>query len=495
MKYLIGIDVGTSSTKTVLFDEKLNILKEASREYPLYQPQNGWAEQNPKDWKEATISTLKEVIENIDKNEIVGIGLTGQMHGLVMLDEKNEVIRPAIIWADQRTSKECEEITQKVGYDKLIEITANPALPGFTLSKLLWVRNNEIENYRKCKKILLPKDYIRFILTNEFKTDVTDASGMQMLDVPKRQWSKEILEILDIDFSILPEVLESQEISGILSEEIKKELNISKDIIVIAGAGDNAAAAVGMGVIKEKEAFTTIGTSGVVFAPTSSPIIDKKGRVHTFCAATPNMWHLMGVTQAAGLSMSWFRDNFYLENDNFSEITKSINDIEIGSDNLIYLPYLMGERTPHLDSNARGVFFGISAKHKKINFVRAIMEGISFSLKDCLSIIVDQKIKLSEMKITGGGAKNKDWLQMLSDIYELPVCTVNSSGTTMGVAILAGVASNLFKTVEDACNLIEKNNEYTPNKQNTLKYLKYYDVYKEIYINLKNSFKTLNEIK
>lgn len=494
MKYLIGIDVGTSSTKTVLFDDKLNVIKEASKEYELYQPKNGWAEQNPSDWSNAVICTLKEIIKDIEKEHVLAIGLTGQMHGLVMLDEKNEVIRPAIIWADQRTSKECEEITQKIGYDNLINITANPALTGFTLSKLLWVKNNEPDNYSRCKKILLPKDYIRFILTNEFKTDVTDASGMQMLNVSKRSWSKEILEKLEIDFSILPEVLESQEISGKLSENIKKELKINNDIYVVAGAGDNAAAAVGVGVIEEKQAFTTIGTSGVVFAPTSKPIIDKQGRIHTFCAAIPNTWHVMGVTQAAGLSMSWFRNNFYSENERFSEITKNIKDVEIGSNKLIYLPYLMGERTPHLDPNARGVFFGISASHTKIHFLRSIMEGITFSLKDCLEIINEQGINISEMKVTGGGSKNKDWLQMITDIYEIPSYTVNSTGTTLGAAILAGVGVKIFDDVKQACDMIKKNDKYMPIMENGLKYSKYYKIYKELYNSLKNNFKTLSNI-
>lgn len=494
MKYLIGIDVGTSSTKTVLFDDKLNVIKEASKEYELYQPKNGWAEQNPSDWSNAVICTLKEIIKDIEKEHILAIGLTGQMHGLVMLDEKNEVIRPAIIWADQRTSKECEEITKKIGYDNLINITANPALTGFTLSKLLWVKNNEPDNYSRCKKILLPKDYIRFILTNEFKTDVTDASGMQMLNVSKRSWSKEILEKLEIDFSILPEVLESQEISGKLSENIKKELKINNDIYVVAGAGDNAAAAVGVGVIEEKQAFTTIGTSGVVFAPTSKPIIDKQGRIHTFCAAIPNTWHVMGVTQAAGLSMSWFRNNFYSENEKFSEITKNINDVEIGSNKLIYLPYLMGERTPHLDPNARGVFFGISASHTKVHFLRSIMEGITFSLKDCLEIINEQGINISEMKVTGGGSKNKDWLQMITDIYEIPSYTVNSTGTTLGAAILAGVGVKIFDDVKQACDMIKKNDKYMPIMENGLKYSKYYKIYKELYNSLKNNFKTLSNI-
>ena len=302
MKYLIGIDLGTSATKTVLFDESCRVIASASREYPLYQPQNGWAEQDPADWAKAALETLKEVMDRsgVSGGDVKGIGLSGQMHGLVMLDGENQVIRRSIIWCDQRTGAECEEITAKVGRERLIEITANPALTGFTASKILWVRNHEPENYARCRHILLPKDYLRFVLTGVFATEVSDASGMQLLDVPNRCWSAEVLEKLVIDPALLAKVYESPEVTGTILPEIAEKTGLSAETVVVGGAGDNAAAAVGTGVVEDGRAFATIGTSGVVYAHSSKIAIDPKGRVHTFCCAVPGCWHVMGVTRRRG---------------------------------------------------------------------------------------------------------------------------------------------------------------------------------------------------
>ncbi|MGN9164283.1 xylulokinase [Tissierellaceae bacterium HCP3S3_D8] len=503
MDYIIGIDIGTSGTRAVLFDEDLNIISSASEEYPLYQPQNGWAEQNPEDWAKAAINTIKTIMtsSSIDKENVKGIGLSGQMHGLVMLDEDNLVIRPAIIWADQRTEKECDEITEKVGRERLIEITANPALTGFTASKILWVKNNEPDNYARCRHILLPKDYVRFILTGAYATDVSDASGMQLLDVPKRQWSDEILEILEIDRDKLAKVYESPEITGMIKKSIAEEAGLKEGTIVVAGAGDNAAAAVGTGVVTDGSAFTTIGTSGVVYAHSSKVHIDPNGRVHTFCCAVPNSWHVMGVTQAAGLSLRWLRDNIYKGKDSSEDISydlinKDIEDIEIGSEKLLYLPYLMGERTPHLDPNARGVFFGLSAKHDKRNLARSVMEGVSFSLRDCYDILLEMSLEIDEMMITGGGARSRVWRQMLADIFNCNVRTIESEeGASLGAAILAGVGAGIFESVESACErYIRKGKEIKPDEENHRIYDGYYDIYGELYDNLKNSFKRLSEI-
>ena len=503
MNYLIGIDVGTSGTRSVLFDENLNVISLASEEYPLYQPHNGWAEQNPEDWANATINTIKAIIEKskVNTENIKAIGLSGQMHGLVMLDENNEVIRPAIIWADQRTEKECAEITKKVGSKKLIEITANPALTGFTASKILWVKNNEPDNYNRCRHILLPKDYVRFILTGAYATDVSDASGMQLLDVPNRKWSDEILEILEIDKDKLAKVYESPEITGNITKSIAKKTGLREDTVVVAGAGDNAAAAVGTGVVTDGSAFTTIGTSGVVYAHSSEVFIDPKGRVHTFCCAVPNSWHVMGVTQAAGLSLKWFKNNIYegfnsSGKANYDMINEQIEEVEIGSEKLIYLPYLMGERTPHLDSNARGVFFGLSAKHDKKNLARAVMEGVSFSLKDCYDILIGMGLEIDEMMITGGGAKSKVWRQMLADVFNCNVGTIQSEqGASLGAAILAGVGVGIFESVEYACEkYIKKGNEIIPNEVSHKIYNQYHEIYGEIYKDLKESFKKLSEI-
>lgn len=507
MNYLIGIDLGTSATKTVLFDEVGNVIASASREYPLYQPQNGWAEQKPEDWYEASISTLKEVItkSGVDSADIKGIGLSGQMHGLVMLDEANKVIRPSIIWCDQRTAKECVEITEKVGAKRLIEITANPALTGFTASKILWVRNNEPENYARCRHILLPKDYVRFMLTGVYATEVSDASGMQLLDVPGRCWSDEVLEKLNIDKALLGKVYESPEITGYVTKEIAALTGLAEGTPVVGGAGDNAAAAVGTGVVEDGKAFTTIGSSGVVFAHSNNITIDPKGRVHTFCCAVPGCWHVMGVTQGAGLSLKWFRDNFcedYMQAakeqgvDPYYLMDKDADTIPAGSGRLIYLPYLMGERTPHLDPDCRGVFFGLSAIHNKKNMIRAVMEGVAYSMTDCNDILSEMGVSVNEMMACGGGGTSKLWRQMLADMYECEVKTVASKeGPALGVAILAAVGVGLYKSVPEACaKIIKADKICQPIGENSKVYTEYHKIYKRLYGCLKDEYKALQAL-
>ena len=505
MKYVIGIDIGTSGTKTVLFDEKGRALKSSLAEYPLYQPQNGYAEQNPADWYNAAAKTVKDVISQTDVNSIIGIGLSGQMHGLVMLDEKNEVIRPSIIWCDQRTSAECKEITEKVGAKKLIEITANPALTGFTASKILWVRNNEPENYKKCRHILLPKDYVRFKMTGVYATEVSDASGMQLLDIAKRCWSDEVLRMLDINPEFLPKVYESPEITGYIDAEFSRITGLPEGIPVVGGAGDNAAAAIGTGVAEDNKAFTTIGTSGVVFAHTSQMKIDPLGRIHTFCAAVPGCWHVMGVTQGAGLSLKWFRDNFctseketakLMNCDEYYLMDMEAKTVPIGADRLFYLPYLMGERTPHLDPDARGVFFGISAVHTKKHMLRAVMEGVVYSLRDCIEVFREIGIESTDMTACGGGGKSPLWRQMLADVYGCSVkIAAISEGPALGVAILALVGTGIYKSVEEACAEIVRTDVIQPPiKENSAQYEKYYELYREIYPSLKSNFKKLSTL-
>lgn len=507
MRYLMGIDLGTSATKTVLFDEFGMAIQSASEEYPLYQPQNGWAEQNPEDWRNAVLHTIERVVQkaNVPKEDIKGIGISGQMHGLVMLDQEGKVIRPAILWCDQRTQKECEEITERVGRKRLIEITANPALTGFTASKILWVRKHEPDNYKRCCHILLPKDYIRYILTGKFATEVSDASGMQLFDVPNRCWSDEILERLSIDKTLLPRIYESTEVTETLLSKIAERLGLSSHTAVAGGAGDNAAAAVGTGVVCEGKAFTTIGTSGVVYAHSNSIKIDPEGRVHTFCCAVPGAWLVMGVTQAAGLSLKWFRDNCcpdYIQlaeqkkKDSYEYINRDVEEVPIGSDRLLYLPYLMGERTPHLDSECRGVFFGLSAYHSRKNMVRAVMEGISFSLNDCYQILMEMGVPIHEMMACGGGGKSPVWRQMLADVYSCTVKTVDTKeGPALGAAILAGVAVGIYKTVQEGCErIIKTDQENPPIIKNVEDYKKFYQLYRELYPSLKASFTKLQTL-
>ena len=512
MKYLIGIDVGTSATKTVLFDENGGVVAERAYEYPMYTPQNGWAEQEPSDWKKASLETVAAVVKEAvdsgkvaDPADIKGIGISGQMHGLVMLDENGEVIRPSIIWCDQRTGDEVEEMLGIMPREKWIEITANPPLTGWTAAKILWVRNKEPENYKKCRHILLPKDYIRYVLTGEFATEVSDASGMQLMDVAKRDWSQEVLDKLNIDRSLLGKMHESCEVTGTLLPEVAKELGLTTDTVVVGGAGDNAAAAVGTGVVREGTAFTTIGTSGVVFAHTDKVSIDPKGRVHTCCCAVPGAWHIMGVTQAAGFSLKWFRDNFcqsYIEEakvkgcDPYDLINADIETVPVGSDRLIYLPYLNGERTPHLDDKARGVFFGLSGIHTQKHLLRAVMEGVSYSLCDCNDILKEMNISVKEMMACGGGGKSKIWRQMLSDLYGCKVATIDQEqGPALGVAILAGVGSGVYTSVQDACDkLITKAKETEPVAENAEKYAKYHELYKKLYSDLREDYQELAKL-
>ena len=499
MRYLLGLDIGTSGTKTALFDENGNTIKTATYGYELFQPKVGWAEQNPEDWWKACVEGIKDVIKNsgVSCNDIKGIGLSGQMHGLVLVDENNQVIRNSIIWCDQRTEKECEYITEKIGRERLISITGNPAMTGFTLSKLLWVRNNEPENYKKIKKILLPKDYIRFRLTNVFATEVSDASVMQMLDINYRDWSTELLNELEIDKNILAPVYESVVVSGHVTKETAEITGLAEGTAVVGGAGDQAAGAIGNGIVSEGIISTVIGSSGVVFASTDTPRFDKGGRVHTLCHAVPGKWHVMGVTQGAGLSFKWFKETFcQKEIEDCKENKLNIYDVltakaaqsKPGANGVIYLPYLMGERTPHLDPNVKGGFLGVSLINNHDDFIRSILEGVSFSLKNCLDIIEDMNVNIHDIRVSGGGAESEVWRQILSDIFGYSLTTVKASeGPALGVAILAAVGTGIYPSVEDACNkIIKGQDKVTPNKDTHEEYMKVYKVYNSLYPKIKD---------
>ncbi|MCL2827236.1 MAG: xylulokinase [Oscillospiraceae bacterium] len=507
MHYLIGIDIGTSGTKTVLFDETGIPLASQTAEYPMYQPQNGWAEQDPAHWWDAVVSTLRGVIQEsgVQVSSIAGIGLSGQMHGLVMLDAAGEVLRNSIIWCDGRTTKQCEEITRRVGAEQLMAITANPALPGFTASKILWVREHEPEIYAKCRHILLPKDYIRYKLTGVFATEVSDASGMNLMDVPNRCWSEEILSILEIDPALLAELHESTAVTGEITPEVAALTGLAAGTPVVGGAGDNAAAAVGTGVVEPGRAFTTIGTSGVIFAHSETATIDPKGRVHTFCAAVPGAWTVMSCTLAAGGSLQWFRNNFYgpemqvagdMEVDPYELMTVQAAHVPIGANRLLFLPYLMGERSPLLDANARGVFFGLSGMHTRRDMLRAVLEGVVYSQRDCLDILRGMGVTFTEMLATGGGGKSPLWRQMLADNYNCPVVTEHGGeGPALGVAILAGVGTGLYESVPAACRQILRfNPAQLPNPENGAAYTPYYKLYQSVYGSLKEEFAVLAQL-
>lgn len=494
MEYLIGIDIGTSGTKSILITPDGKVVASETAEYPMQQPENGLAEQDPADWWNAVCVTLQKITPKANAGKIVGIGLSGQMHSMVLLDENNDVIRPAILWCDQRTESQCRRIEAVIGREKLVEITGNPALPGFTASKLMWVKENEPENFSRIHHVLLAKDYIRFMLTGEYATDVSDASGMQLLHVPGRCWSGEVCTKLGVPMSWLAKVYESPDVTGFVTSDAAALTGLPAGIPVAGGGGDNACAAVGTGVCTPGKAFTSIGTSGVVFAPTDCPVIDPAGRVHSFCAAVPGTWHVMGVTQAAGLSLNWFRGNL-TPNLDYTSIDKACADLPVGCDKLLYLPYLMGERSPILDSNARGVFFGLSARHTAMHMARSVMEGVSFSLYSCLELIDDLDIHISHMILCGGGSKSDFWQQMLCDVFSMPVRTVGGEGAALGAAILGGCAAGVYGSVAEGCEkAVTEKNRKLPCMEANAEYMEYYGLYKELYTVLKGAFYSLSQL-
>lgn len=508
MAYLIGIDLGTSGTKTVLFDEYGKVIASAMAEYPLYQPQNGWAEQDPDDWWNAVITTVHQVFADsrIAPESVAGIGISGQMHGLAILDKAGNPLRRSILWCDGRTTEECAEITQKLGKERLIQITANPALAGFTAGKILWVRRHEPELYQKCAHILLPKDYVRYRLTDEFATDVSDASGMNLMDVANRCWSGEVLDALEIDRLLLAEMYESCEITGTVSQSAAALTGLAAGTPVAGGAGDNAAAAVGTGVVTQGKAFTTIGTSGVVFAHSDQVTIDPQGRVHTFCAAVPGAWTTMSCTLAAGLSLKWLRDTLFTEErhtaagmgvDPYYLMDRQAARVPIGANHLLFLPYLMGERSPLLDERCRGVFFGLSAIHTKYDMLRAVLEGVTYSQRQCLDVLRGMGVQPKEMLTCGGGGSSPLWRQMLADVFGCPVKTVASKESpALGAAILAGVGAGLYSSVQEACGqMIETNLAQLPDREASAKYEPYYQLYGSLYPALKESFATLSTLQ
>ncbi len=455
---LLGIDVGTGGTRAVLIDSRGRVLTSATAEHaPMSSPHIGWAEQSPEDWWRAACQAIKACLsKGSPADEVTAIGLTGQMHGLILLDENDQVVRPAIIWCDQRTEEECREITNQVGAKRLIELTANPALTGFTLPKIWWVRKHEPELWQRVRSLMLPKDYIRFRLTGARAIDVADASGTLMCDVVNRRWSKPMLEISRLDEALLPKVFESQEITGRVHPEGAHAAGLKTGIPVVAGAGDQAAGAVGMGIVRPGAVSATIGTSGVVFAATSVPVLEPRGRIHTFCHAIPGRWHVMGVTQGAGLSLRWFRDQFGAGNEDGRDLYDRLADEAAhtppGADGLLWAPYLMGERTPHLDPNARGALVGITAQHTRAHVIRAILEGVAFSLRDSLTLFREIGVPVESIRLGGGGARSALWQQIQADIYGMPVELIEADeGAAYGAALLSGVGMGNWPSVEAAC--------------------------------------------
>jgi len=503
--YLLGIDIGTTSTRTILIDENGNLLASSTSDYELITLKPGWVEQNPDDWWTATVKTIKDVIEktNISPRDIACIGLSGQMHGSVFLDNKGKIIRPAILWCDQRTYSQCEKIYKIFGQDSFIKLSYNKALPGFTAPKILWLKEIEPENYSKVEKILLPKDYIRYRLSNTYATEVSDASGTILMDIPSRDWSEEILNGLNINKDLLPQVYESVEVTSKVSRVASSLTGLAQGTPIVGGGSDNAAGAVGSGIVRDGLISDSIGTSGVVFTHSDRPLYDPKGRVHSFCHAVKGKWHLTGVTLSAAGSLRWYYDTFgpsssirkkYPNIKDYELLNKQAESIPPGSEGLIFLPYLSGERTPHADPYARGVFFGISYLHTQDHFIRSIMEGVAFSQLDCLSLMRELGIIQDKIVLFGGGSKSSIWIQIIADILNLKVTTLNiEEGPAYGAALIAGVGSGIYGSVEEACSkTIKEDSKINPIKENVKRYEKIYEIYKSLYENLKEDFRKLD---
>jgi len=506
MSYFLGIDIGTSGTKTLLMNAGGKILAEATRKYPYDSPKPLWTEQDPEDWWKATVATVRAVVKKakVKKEAVKAIGLSGQMHGSVFLDKKNEVIRPALLWNDQRTAAECTEIEQRAGgRDKLIQMVANPALTGFTAPKILWLRNKEPKNFDKLKKVLLPKDDVRRRMTGEFATDVSDASGMLLLDVRKRNWSKELLSKLEIDESLLAKCYESEEVTGKLTQEAAARLGLTTDCVVVGGAGDCAANAVGTGVVKTGVLSTSIGTSGIMFVHSDEVQIDPAGRLHTFCHAVHGKWHMMGVSLTGGGALQWFTEKICKElfqkdeKRSFKSITKEAAAVPAGSEGLFFLPYLAGERTPHADSNARGCFIGLTLKHVRGHLARAVMEGVGYAMRDSLAIIKSLGVPVTEIVASGGGSKSQLWRQIQADVFNQDVITINAEqGPAYGVALLAAVGAGTFKSVEEACGAtIYPVKSTSLNKTAAKFYDRGFPLYQQLYRSLKKDFEAISGLE
>jgi xylulokinase len=508
MSIYLGIDVGTSGTKTLAINERGKILGQSMATYPCYHPKPLWSEQDPDDWWIATVKTIRAVVKQakLKPADVRAIGLSGQMHGSVFLNRQNRVVRRALLWNDQRTAAECDQIERLAGgREQLIGMVANPALTGFTAPKILWLRNHEPKNFAKTVKVLLPKDEIRRRLTGEFATEVSDASGMLLLDVVRRRWSTELLSKLELDESLLAKCYESEEVTGTLSREAAKTLGLTTECVVVGGAGDCAAGAVGNGIVRPGLLSTSIGTSGVVFVHSESPQVDPQGRLHTFCHAVHGKWHMMGVTLSAGGSLQWFK-NALCETvaalakrrkiDVYDVLTEEAAVTSPGAEGLYFLPYLAGERTPHADPLARGAFVGLTLRHSRGHLVRAILEGVTYSLRDCLTIIEEQGVAVKQIRATGGGARSSFWRQLQANVLGKTVMSMAADeGPAFGVALLAAVGAGEFKDIGEACEAtVKTTGQVKPGTATRRQYDQGFPVYRQLYRSLRADFRAIADI-
>lgn len=506
MKVFLGIDLGTSAVKCILVGDDGNVKASHSVEYPLSQPHPGWAEQNPEDWWQGTARCVKELMERagLEPASVQGIGLSGQMHGSVFLDDELNVIRPALLWCDQRTGPQCEAIEQTIGAERLGELTGNKALTGFTAPKILWVRDHEPEQYKRIAHVMLPKDYVRLKMTGAFGMDMADASGTLLLNVAERRWSDEVLQLLGIPMEWMPPLFESNQVAGQLKADIAAQLGLTADVPVVAGGGDQACGAVGVGVVESGIASVALGTSGVVFVHDDSYQADEERRLHSFCHGVPGKWHRMGVMLSAGGAFQWWKNHFAYEEiekakaqgrDPYEFLTALAETAPLGSEGLLFLPYLTGERTPHPDPDARGGFIGLNLRHGKAHLTRAVLEGITFGLRDSLELMKESGVSVSELRVNGGGARSPFWRQMIADIFGYPVVTVNSTdGPAYGAAVMAASAV-LDEEIPSLCKRwISVVTRTEPNPTAQAAYEAYYSIYRTLYGTLKDTSHALSKL-
>ena len=491
MDYFLGIDVSTTATKALLIDSTGQVASVKSTTYTFETPHPLWSEQHPDLWWNGTQKSVRGVIEksNISPSQIKGVGLTGQMHGLVLLDKAGNVLRPAILWNDQRTQAQCDEIDRRIGRKKFIQITGNAALTGFTAPKILWVKENEPDVWQQVRHILLPKDYVRYKLTGEYACDRAGGSGTILFDLSKRNWSPEVLAALDIPLMYMPKTYEGTEVTGILASSAAEELRLPAGIPIFGGGGDQETAAVGTGTVRAGVVSLSLGTSGVVFATTDGPFIEPEGRLHAFCHSVTEKWHLMGVMLSAGGSLRWHRDTFAPGTD-YDKLLKPAAGIPPGSDGLLFLPYLTGERTPHPDPLARGAFVGLTVRHKLPHLTRAVLEGVAFGLRDSFELIKNVGLEnISQVRMTGGGAHSPLWRQILADVFGAEIVTVNTEeGAAFGAALLAATGSSVFDTIEEACDTTIRIMGITYPGENQVTYDTLYPQYRGLYPALKPTF-------
>ncbi len=507
MAYLLGIDVGTTGSKALLIGEGGVIVATHTEEYPMNTPQPQWAEQDPEEWWRAVTESVRAVLEisGIDPSDVKGVGLTGQMHGLVLLGREGKPLRPCIMWNDQRSGVQCVWITEKVGARRLLELTGNPVLSGFTAPKIVWVREHEPQIYEQVTKVLLPKDYIRFRLTGEFATEVSDASGTSLFNVGGRRWSEEIVEELEIPWEWLPDCYESPVVSGLISPAAAESTGLKAGTPVVGGGGDQAAQAVGSGIIEPGLVSVTVGTSGVIFISTDDFLVESQGRLHAFCHAVPDKWHLMGVMLSAGGSLRWFRDTLgWMEKavaalvgrDPYELLTSEAALVPPGSEGLLFLPYLTGERTPYPDPDARAVFMGLTLRHGKPHLVRALLEGVAYGLRDSMELVKALGLEIRQVRASGGGARSELWRQILADVFGVELAIINvTEGAAYGAALLAGVGTGIYKDVDEACDTTIKVLQcIAPTQKNVPIYDDYYSIYGSLYRVLKPSFDRLAKV-